>query len=210
MNLVHTGGTVRIVVERVSRRRVSAATISRFHTYSRVLERLIDSGEATVSSDELGQLSGTSATSVRSDLTTLGFKGIRGVGYETEALLGGIARVLGLQRIRDVVIVGAGRLGLALTSYLAEGARGLRVRAVFDSDAAKIGKAVADLTIRDADLLDRENLAEVLAVVATPSSAAQRVAEQLVTAGVRSILNFAPVGLEVPAGVKVRRVDVAG
>lgn len=198
------------MADRVSRQRVSPATISRFHTYSRALESLIHDGQRTVSSEKLGQLTGASATSVRSDLMTLGFRGIRGVGYETDVLLEGIARVLGLQRTRDVVIVGAGRLGLALASYLVEGAKGLEVRAVFDSDPAKIGSTVAGRTIQSADGLNEEELSDVLAVVATPASSAQRVTDELVRAGVRSILNFAPVGLEVPPGVIIRRVDVAG
>lgn len=195
---------------RVSRQRVSPATISRFHTYSRTLELLIHGGQRTVSSEELGQLSGASATSVRSDLMTLGFRGIRGVGYETEFLLEGIARVLGLERTRDVVIVGAGRLGVALATYLVESAKGLDVRAVFDSDPVKVGSTVAGRTIRSADGLGQEELREALAVVATPASSAQGVTDQLVRAGVRSILNFAPIGLEAPPGVTIRRVDVAG
>lgn len=210
MNAFTTASTVADVANRISRQRVSPATIGRFNTYSHVLERLIEVGQTTVSSEQLGQLSGASATLVRSDLMTLGFRGIRGVGYVTGDLLRGITGVLGLQLVRDVVIVGAGRLGLALASYLAQGARGLRVTTIYDADPAKIGTTVAGIDIRDSEHLAHEELSGVLAVIATPASSAQRVADQLVAAGVRSILNFAPVGLEIPSGVTVRRVDLAG
>jgi redox-sensing transcriptional repressor len=198
------------VNERLSRRRLSTATIARFHTYSRVLERLINDGRRTVSSVQLGQLSATSAPLVRSDLFTLGFGGTRGVGYETDKLLARMVEVLGLERVREVVVVGAGRLGLAIASYLTQGARGLKITALYDTDPAKVGTEVAGVAIRSADRLAREALTDVVAVVATPAAAAQEVVDQLVTAGVRSILNFAPTGLAVPPDVTVRSVDLAG
>jgi redox-sensing transcriptional repressor len=197
------------VAERLSRRKVSTATIARFHTYSRVLERLLDQGHDTVSSDRLGQLSGASAALVRSDLFTLGFRGTRGVGYETASLLEGIARVLGLQRVREVVVAGAGRLGLALASYLSQGTRGLKVTAIYDTDTAKIGTAVAGVRVRSTARLGSDDLSDVLAVIATPATAAQEVVERLVAAGARSILNFAPTALVVPPGITVRNVDLA-
>jgi redox-sensing transcriptional repressor len=198
------------VSERLSRRRLSTATIARFHTYSRVLERLINDGLRTVSSVQLGQLSGTSAALVRSDLFTLGFGGTRGVGYGTEKLLNRIVEVLGLDRFREVVVVGAGRLGVAIASYLTQGARGLELTALYDVDPVKVGTVAAGVAVRSAELLAHERLGDVLAVVATPASAAQAVVDQLVAAGVRSILNFAPTGLTVPPEVTVRSVDLAG
>jgi redox-sensing transcriptional repressor len=115
-----------------------------------------------------------------------------------------------MQEVRDVVIVGAGRLGLALANYVAEGTRGLRVAAIYDADSSKIGRSVAGIEILDSRHLANEQHAGALAVIATPPSSAQQVTNDLVTAGVRAILNFAPIGLDTPHGVRVRRVDLAG
>lgn len=192
------------------RHRVSSATIRRAHTYSLVLERLAASGHLSVSSDELGQLSGTSAALVRSDLMAVGFRGTRGVGYEVETLRQRLSGVLGTGSARDVVIVGAGRLGVALASYLGQAGRGLRVVAVFDVARAKIGGEVAGLRVQDVRAIGGRDLSDVVAVVATPPAAAQQVADALVGAGVRAILSFAPVGIDVPDDVILRRVDLAG
>ena len=184
-------------------------TIARFHSYSLALEALVREGRMTVSSDELGRLSGASAALVRSDLFTLGFSGIRGVGYEAEALLLGVNRTLGRERVREVIIVGAGKLGRALAGYLSESGLGLRVRDLVDSDPAKIGDEIAGERVKGPGAISSADLSDVLAIIATPPSSAQIVTDELVLAGARSILNFAPVALEVPHGVTVRRVDVA-
>jgi redox-sensing transcriptional repressor len=109
-----------------------------------------------------------------------------------------------------VVIIGAGRLGIALASYLARGTPGLRVSAIYDADPTKIGTTAAGLEIRGSEHLVHDELTGVLAVITTPESFAQQIADQLVAAGIRSILNFAPIGLEVPSDVTVRSVDLAG
>lgn len=192
------------------RHRVSSATIRRSHAYSLVLDRLAAAGQSSISSDELGRRSGTTADLVRSDLMAVGFRGTRGVGYDVESLRIHLARVLGTGRGRQVVIVGAGRLGVALASYLTQVGRGLRVSAIFDNAPAKIGVEVAGLRVASVAEVTSQQLGDALAVIATPPTVAQDVADTLVGAGVKAILSFAPVGIDVPAGVILRQVDLAG
>jgi redox-sensing transcriptional repressor len=189
---------------------VSSAAIRRTHTYSLILDHLAVTGQSSVSSDELGRRSGTTAALVRSDLMAVGFRGTRGVGYDVEALRLRLARVLGTGRSRHVVIVGAGRLGAALASYLSQVGRGLRVAAVFDNAPGKIGIEVAGLRVASVLDLPTHDLSDVLAVITTPPSSAQEVADALVAAGARAILSFAPVGIDVPEPVILRHVDLAG
>jgi len=189
---------------------VSSATIRRSHAYSLVLDRLAGAGQSSISSDELGRRSGTTADLVRSDLMAVGFRGTRGVGYDVESLRVRLARVLGTGRGRHVVIVGAGRLGVALASYLTQVGRGLRVVAIFDNAPAKIGTEVAGLRVASVSEVPSHDLGDVLAVIATPPMSAQEAADTLVGAGAKAILSFAPVGIDVPAGVILRQVDLAG
>ena len=133
------------------------------------------------------------------------------MGYDVEYLLHEISRELGLTRDWPVVIVGIGNLGRALANYRGFGARGFRVVALVDADPAVVGQRIGDLPIEPIDTLDtivREREIAI-AILATPAPAAQEVADRLVAAGVRSILNFAPSVLSVPEGVSLRKVDLA-
>lgn len=165
----------------------------------------------TVSSERLAELAGVNAAKVRKDLSYLGSYGTRGVGYDVEYLLHEISRELGLTHDWPVAIVGVGNLGQALANYRGFGARGFRVVALFDSDPAKVGHRVGDLTIEalsDLPAVARER-GIAIGIIATPAPAAQDVTDCLVDAGVTSVLNFAPTVVSVPPGVSLRKVDLA-
>jgi redox-sensing transcriptional repressor len=193
------------------RRRIPEATVARLPLYYRALLETAERQIATISSERLAELAGVNAAKVRKDLSYLGSYGTRGVGYDVEYLLHEISRELGLTRDWPVIIVGVGNLGRALANYRGFGARGFRVMAVVDADPALVGRSVADLTVESVDDLDHI-VAErqiAIAILATPAAAAQEVADRLVAAGVRSILNFAPAVVTVPEGVSLRKVDLA-
>lgn len=151
------------------------------------------------------------AAKVRKDLSYLGSYGTRGVGYDVEYLLHEISRELGLTHDWPVAIVGVGNLGQALANYRGFGARGFRVVALFDADPRKVGTRVGDLKIDALDDLPAVARARevAIAIIATPAGVAQAVADRLVEAGVTSILNFAPTVVTAPAGVSLRKVDLA-
>ncbi|MGQ0803226.1 MAG: redox-sensing transcriptional repressor Rex [Actinomycetota bacterium] len=192
-------------------RRIPEATVARLPLYYRALLETADQQVNTVSSERLAELAGVNAAKVRKDLSYLGSYGTRGVGYDVEFLLHQISRELGLTHDWPVVIVGVGNLGHALANYRGFGARGFRIVALVDADPTKIGERVGELKVEALDDLpvivaEREI---AIGIVATPAAAAQEVADQLVNAGVTSILNFAPAVVTVPGGVSLRKVDLA-
>lgn len=194
-----------------SRRVIPDASIARLPVYHRCLLQLQAEGRATVSSEQLADLAGVNAAKVRKDLSYFGSYGTRGVGYEVEQLLVEVRRELGLTHDWPCVIVGAGNLGSALAKFAGFSGRGFSVVAVVDTDPAKIGQALGAVTVSHDDDLDElvRRHGVVIGIITTPPSAAQDAADRLVRAGVRSILNFAPTVLDVPAEVLVRDVDVA-
>jgi redox-sensing transcriptional repressor len=190
-------------------RRIPEATVSRLPLYLRVLGEAVGHMD-TISSEALAHRAGVNAAQVRKDLSYLGSYGTRGVGYEVGYLIRQINRRLGLDGDRRVVIVGAGNLGQALASYGGFPARGFHVVATFDADPAKVGQPVGTSRVEPVS-----SMAEVLrdkgadiAVITTPAPAAQAVADTLVEAGIRSILNFAPTTVVVPEHVALRQVDL--
>lgn len=193
-------------------REIPAATIARLPVYHRALRQLLEQRVATVSSAELAELTGVNSAKVRKDLSYLGSYGVRGVGYDVAYLDYQISRGLGLANDAGVLIVGAGHLGRALASYSGFMSRGFQVLALLDVDPAVVGQSVGPFGIRITNAARLESVArEVrpdIGVIATPARAAQSVCDRLVTAGVRSILNFAPAVLTVPADVEVRKVDL--
>jgi redox-sensing transcriptional repressor len=165
----------------------------------------------TVSSERLAEMAGVNAAKVRKDFSYLGSYGTRGVGYDVEYLLFQISKELGLTQDWPVVIVGIGNLGAALANYRGFSARGFRIVGLVDADPAKIGKDVGGLVVEPLRDLPRI-VAErdvAIGIIATPAVAAQEVAELLVSAGVTSVLNFAPTVIAVPAGVSLRKVDLS-
>jgi redox-sensing transcriptional repressor len=192
-------------------RSVPEATVARLATYLRVLGVLGERGINTVSSDELAVAAGVNSAKLRKDLSFLGSYGIRGVGYDVATLTEEIARTLGLTERWSVAIIGVGNLGQALAGYAGFATRGFRIAALVDADPARIGSTIQGMVVRGLDELD-EIVAEqqiAIAVLAVPASAAQAVCDRAVTAGVTSILNFAPVVLSVPSHVDLRKVDLA-
>ena len=192
-------------------RRIPEATVARLPLYLRALLTLADDREATCSSERLADLAGVNAAKVRKDLSYLGSYGTRGVGYDVEFLLREVSRALGLTHDWPVVIAGAGNLGRALANYGGFTSRGFPVVALVDTDSSKVGSSVGKTPVRHLDdleaLVTEHNVA--IGVLATPSEAAQAVADRMVSAGVGSILNFAPAVVTVPEGVSIRKVDLA-
>jgi redox-sensing transcriptional repressor len=187
------------------------ATIARLPEYLRALHNLGEGGSDTISSEGLAAAAGVNSAKLRKDLSHLGSYGTRGVGYDVTLLIEQIEYVLGLDQRRAVCLVGVGNLGHALAGYDGFASRGFKIAALFDSDEAKVGEVIHGLAVRHIAELRRVAVEESLAigVIATPPGAAQAVADELVAAGVTSILNFAPCVLSVPANVDVRKVDLA-
>jgi redox-sensing transcriptional repressor len=191
--------------------------VSRLPVYLRALQRMTDAGITSTSSQELGEKVGISAAQIRKDLSQFGEFGKQGTGYYIPFLMERLSKILRVDRVWDVAVVGMGELGHAIVRYQGFGNRGFRVVMCFDSDPAKIGKQVCGeeqdcaFTIRDAkDMVkDIRETGIKLAMLCTPASVAQDVAEKLVEGGVRGILNYAPLRLVVPPGVKVQHIDPA-
>ena len=192
------------------RRRIPDAAVTRLPVYLQILNKSITEGVSQLSSDQLAGLAGLNAAKVRKDLSYLGSYGTRGVGYDVAYLVYQIKRELGLLNDWKVVVVGAGNLGNALTNYAGFSSRGFEVSAVVDIDSAKVGKKVGGVVVQHVDeLLSIVNNNKVsIGVIATPPASAQRAAELLVAAGIKSILNFAATVLTVPSEVSVRSVDL--
>ena len=192
-------------------RRIPEATVARLPVYLQLLVEQSELGIDSISSDGLAELAGVNAAKVRKDLSYLGSYGTRGVGYEVDYLVYQIRRELGLEHEWPVVIVGAGNLGQALAGYGGFNERGFPVAGIVDIDPAKLDTVVGGVRVRPlSDLAQIVSSKSVsIGVVATPPGAAQDAADRLVKVGVTSILNFAPVVLSVPAGVTVRKVDLA-
>ncbi|MGA8980858.1 MAG: redox-sensing transcriptional repressor Rex [Pedococcus sp.] len=194
-----------------TRRGVPDATVARLPEYLRALTGFAEHGITSVSSEELAAAAGVRSAKLRKDLSHLGSYGVRGVGYEVDHLAYQISRELGLTQDWPVAIVGMGNLGHALAAYSGFATRGFRVVALLDQDAALHAQEIAGLVVQPmealASLVADEGLA--IGVIATPAASAQSVCDQLVAAGVRSILNFAPCVLVVPDGVDVRKVDLS-
>lgn len=184
--------------------------MARLPVYLRALAESAKECLTTISSDLLAARSGVNAAQVRKDLSHLGSYGVRGVGYDVAYLIGQINRQLGLTEDRRMAIVGVGNLGRALINYHGFAERGFHVVAAFDSDPAKIGRPVADISVRAVDDMAEVVVDQrvVIAVVTTPPAAAQGLTDVLVAAGVVSILNFAPIVLSVPDHVSLRQVDL--
>lgn len=195
-------------------RTIPAATVARLAAYLRILSGLGDrpgEHQSTISSDELAQSAGVNSAKLRKDLSFLGSYGIRGVGYEVGTLTEEISRTLGAHRAHRVALVGLGNLGQALAGYPGFAGRGFVISALFDADPQRVGRQVAGRAIQhidDAGAVCRAS-GVTIGVIATPASAAQQVADTLVSAGVRSILDFAPGVLTVPDDVEVRHVDLS-
>jgi redox-sensing transcriptional repressor len=188
-------------------RKIAESTVRRLSMYLRLLEEFAAQGVDTVSSEALASRGGTTSAQVRKDLSFFGSFGKRGLGYAVPELVGRLRDILGLERSYRVIVVGAGKIGTALAQYRGFGERGFRVAAIYDADPEKIGKARDGVVVRDVRQLERDLAAN--AILSTPADVAQTVAESLVRGGVRAILNFAAVQLDVPPSVTVKDVNMA-
>lgn len=195
----------------VSVKRIADSTVRRLSLYLRYLEAAGESGQRTISSGDLARFGATTSAQVRKDLSFFGSFGKRGLGYSVAELTASLREILGLGQEWPVIIVGAGKIGTALAQYHGFRDRGFRVVAVYDRDPRKIGTQWDSLEVRDiADLeSDAPDTRARIAVIATPATQAQAVADHLVHAGIRAILNFAPSQILVPPDVLVRNVNMA-
>jgi redox-sensing transcriptional repressor len=190
---------------------IPSATVGRLVAYLRVLRTLERAGERSVSSEDLGAGARVTAFQVRKDLAYFGRFGTRGAGYAVAHLLGELRRILGLDKTWRFAIVGMGRLGQALADYHLD-RREFDLVAAFDVDPALIGRSFAGVKVEAIDRLADVVRAEAIDVVAlsVPTAAAQAATDQIVAAGVRGILNFAPTVVQAPAHVRVEPVDFSG
>jgi redox-sensing transcriptional repressor len=186
---------------------ISEPTVRRLSHYYRVLEEVAAEGKRMISSHLLAEREGITSAQVRKDLSSFGSFGRRGLGYHVEHLRDEIRALLGLDRRWRACVVGAGHIGAALMGYRGFADQGFDLVAVFDADAARIGRTLEGLVVRPIGQLSGKDAFEI-GVIATPARAAQEVADALVAAGVQGILNFAPRKLRVPAAVALRSVDM--
>ncbi len=203
--------SVEVPAARERARAIPEAAVARLAVYLRVLSGLADRETGTVSSEELAAAAGVNSAKLRKDLSYIGSYGTRGVGYEVSVLIGQIERTLGLTRKHRVAVVGIGNLGHALANYGGFPSRGFPVSALFDMDPDLMGVPVGGIPVDHVDdIVEVCTEREVtIGAIATPAKGAQDVCDRLVEAGVACILNFAPVVLQVPERVEVRKVDLA-
>lgn len=190
---------------------VPKKTLYRLSIYQRCLRRLVESDVRTVSSESLAGVAGVKPTQLRKDLACLGQFGVRGIGYDVAGLVQMIHDVLGRNRLKPVVLVGAGNLGSALLRYGGFRKEGFEIVAAFDTDDSSTGRDVDGVKVlhqNEMEYFVREHSVK-MAILAVPGGAAQGVADGLVECGVQAILNFSPAVLEVPAEVVVKNVDLA-
>lgn len=183
--------------------------IGRLPVYLRTLRLLADDGREVTSSQELGEHLGISSAQIRKDLSHFGEFGKQGTGYNIAFLCDQLEKILNVDRIWPVVLVGAGSLGNAIANYAGFESRGFRIVAIFDEDPAKIGRAMGPVFVDDFARV-KQRIAETnarIAVIAVPTHVAQRVADQLIEAGLTSILCYAPITLAVPGHVRVEYID---
>jgi redox-sensing transcriptional repressor len=185
--------------------------IGRLPVYLRALQRLADRGIQTTSSQELGEIVGISAAQIRKDISQFGEFGKQGTGYSIPFLIERLRGILRVDRVWDVVIVGMGDMGHALARYNGFTDRGFKVKMVFDNDPAKVGQKVGEFEVYDiAGMAEKIKQNKIkIAMLTVPATVAQEITDQLVKAGVKSILNYAPISLNVPSGVKVQYIDPA-
>lgn len=190
--------------------RPSRATAARLSLYLRCLEAAQRDGQPKVSSGQLGMAVGVADTQVRKDLAYLGSLGQPGIGYATQDLIAAIRRTLGLDRSWAVALAGVGNLARALLRYRGFRQQGFRIVALFDADATKVGQQIDGLTVHAPEEMGQVIAATEaeLGVITVPAEAAQQVADSLVAAGVRGILNFAPAVLRLPEHVRLVSVDL--
>jgi len=192
-------------------KRIADSTVRRLSIYLRFLEEFEERGLATVSSDALARRGGTTSAQVRKDLSFFGSFGKRGLGYSVPELATALREILGLGKEWRVVIIGAGKIGAALAQYRGFRQRGFHIVAAYDTNADKIGRELEGIQVRNMNRLEADVARERpdIAVLAIPSEGAQAALDRVVRAGIRAVLNFAPIQLNAPADVTVKTVNMA-
>ncbi|MBG0786950.1 MAG: redox-sensing transcriptional repressor Rex [Anaerolineaceae bacterium] len=188
---------------------VPDVVISRLPWYLQTLNQLARQGMHTVSSKMLAERLGTTAAQIRKDLSYFGGFGKQGTGYSIYYLIEQLQKILNLDRVWQVVVVGAGDLGRALTRYQGFASRGIEIGLLFDVDPKVIGTPVGSVVVEDVAVME-EKIREKdikIAILTVPAQAAQHTADKLVAAGVKSILNYAPITLITPESVHVQHID---
>jgi redox-sensing transcriptional repressor len=192
-------------------KKISDSTISRLSKYYRTLGRLIEKKVKTVASDEIAEIDGVTSAQVRKDLSFFGTFGKRGLGYNTVDLQNNIGTILGLYKKWNVALVGIGNIGHALVDYQEFKKQGFIIKLLLDNDENKIGTIVGNLEIKPfaeaVETLEEEKIQ--IAIVAVPANVAQGVVNSLTDAGVKAILNFAPLSLKVPKGVMIKNENMS-
>ena len=191
--------------------KIPAMTIRRLSVYTRCLRELEEDGVRTISSQELAERFNLNSAQVRKDLAYFGEFGVRGIGYYVTGLKDELQKILGLDREWPVALVGFGNLGSALFNYKGFARQRFRIAAIFDDDPAKVGRQIEGTPIFPVADMAREvrALNIQVAILAVPVDSAQLVTDQLVAAGIKSILNFAPARLRVPRDVRLKDVDLS-
>jgi len=190
---------------------IPTPAVYRLSFYLRQLESFQRADKHTISSKQLGDALGYTDAQVRKDLAYFGQFGHPGIGYRVEELISQLRKILGTDKVWNVLLIGAGNLGRALIAYRGFLRKGFRLAAIFDADERKVGQAFGDLTVSSMEKLStiaaEQNIK--LAIMSVPGESAQGVADKLVAAGIRGILNFAPVSISTPPDVSVQGVDLA-
>lgn len=190
--------------------KISELTTNRLSIYLRCLKELSAGGVKTISSDGLAKKFHLNSAQIRKDLAYFGEFGVRGVGYYIDSLRDHLIKILGLDKNHRVAICGSGRLGTALTDYYKTAQSNFSIIALFDSDKSKIGQKVGDVKVYDiaklSDVVAKEKID--VAVIAVPAAVAQSVLDQVTKAGIKAVLNFAPMPLKAKSSVKLKTVDL--
>jgi redox-sensing transcriptional repressor len=191
--------------------RLTVGVAARLSRYLQVLTQARKMGKERISSQEISDYTNINATQIRRDLSAFGKFGKRGVGYNIDALLNEIRKILRTQGQHNIALVGAGRLGQAIASSPIFAEHGINIAAVFDSDAERVGRRVGNVDVTDANRMKEvvrdKNI--VVGVIAVPAGSAQEVADQLVETGVRIIFNYSEALLDVPHDVTVHTSNPA-
>ena len=189
--------------------RIPDIIIGRLPIYLRALQQLSEKGILTTSSQELGEIIGISAAQIRKDISQFGEFGKQGTGYSIPFLIERLRDILKVDRVWEVVIVGMGDIGHALARYNGFSNRGFHINMVFDNDPQKIGQKVGEYEVFDtATLAEKVKQNKIkIAMLTAPASSAQEITDLLVKAGIKAILNYAPISLNVPGGVRVQYID---
>ncbi len=190
---------------------IAESTVRRLSLYLRVLEQAASRGQQTISSDTLAEDGGTTSAQVRKDLSFFGSFGKRGRGYAVAELVSRLQDILGLGREWKVYIVGAGKIGAALVSYRGFSQRGFRVLGIYDNNPQLVGRMIDGVGVRSMSQLEHDAARERpdIAIITVPAEYAQTVADRVVAAGIRAIMNFAPAPIHVPVSVTVKSVNMA-